>query len=311
MVETSDNALLTNNLLMEAYASEFGMKGLRVTPFLNRQSTDAEIVNMYVREKTPTESIISARSGKARRITEGARLVQVRGTPKDDKGRTLEFYGFEYYITNKALKQPGYSLSEDVKDLSAIICAQVETSAVTKVKTDANADKATGLNKNWNGADTTLDDIQSDLIDIDLAYDNDELLYNLDIMFHSKLAHGALQKKVSLNQQKWEIPKEGYEAQKALDLGQIQHLYAGRGLTSGEMLAWDKTRPAATIYYGTEEGVNSPEVYEQLPEFAPMLMGYSEPIKGITPGWKVQLGCAWTVLTREPRGILFDDGFTS
>jgi hypothetical protein len=311
MVETSDNKLLTNNLLMEAYASEFGMKGLRVTPFINRQSTDAEIVNMYVREKTPTESIISDRTGKARRITEGARLVQVRGTPKTDKGRTLEFYGFEYYITNKALKQPGYSLSEDVKDLSAVICAQVERSVVNTLKSDANAKKATNLNKKWNGEDTTLEDIQSDLVDIDLAYDNDELLYDLNIMFHSKIAHGALQKKISLTEQKWEIPREGYEAQKALELGQIQHLYAGKGLSDGEMLAWDKNRPAATIYYGTEEGVNSPEVYEQLPDFAPMLMSYTEPLKGINPGWKIQIGCAWTVLTREPKGILFDNGFVA
>jgi len=309
MVETGDDALITNKMLFDGYVSEFGMKAFRVIPFMKRKTTEADIVNMYVRTEKPSEAIITSRDGEPRRIADGARLTQVQSTAKDGKGRQLEQFGFEYYVTKKRFKQPDYSLKEDMQDLSVIIANHMEKDAVTKLKDEGSATKATGLYKGWNQEDITLDHIQGDFVDIEEAYDDDELLYTLNTMFHSKKGMSALQKRITLNKQKWEIPMEGYDSQKALQLGGMQHLYGGKQLAAGELLGWDANRPAAAIYYGVQEGVTEPEVYEGMAPFAPMIQTYVEEVKGLTPEWKIQIGASWAVVVREPNGILSDNGF--
>lgn len=309
MVETSDDALVTNKSVFDAYASYYGMKGFRVVPFLDKKTTEADIVNMYVRSKKPSESVISSRDGQPRRLADGAKLTQVQSTAKDTKGRLLEQYAFEYYVTKQRFKQPDYSLQEDMRDLTGMICNMIEQDAVTKLKGEATATKATGLNKNWNRENITLDHIQSDLVDIDEAYDDDELLYNLNTIFHSKKGLGSLIKKIEVNKQNWEIPKEGYDSQKELQFGTQGHLYGGNKLSPGEILGWDRNRPAAAIYYGIQEGLTQPEVYEQLSSFAPIIQTYVEEVPGINPEYKIQIGASWAIVVREPNGVLFDNGF--
>lgn len=308
MVNTGDEQLLSNNMLLTAYFSDNTLKNMKVVPFLKRNQTDADIVNLYHKDKKALDSIINSQSGKPRRITEGSKLTQVRATAKDSKGRTLNQFGLEYFVTKKRLRQPGYSLQEDLKDLSAFMANTIEGDVVERLKAEATAPKPSAPFKKWNDNDKTIDHIQSDMIDYDVAYDDDQLMYELNTIFHSKLGMAALRKKININVQNWTIPLEGFDSQKALTFAQINNVYGGKYLSSGEILGWDINRPAAQIYYGVEEGVTETEVYEDLPEYAPMINTFVEEIGGVNPEYKIQLSASWALVTREPLGILYDTG---
>lgn len=299
-MDTTDNDIMFNRQFLEAYSSNMAAKGFITGKYIPRKPITAGKIVEQTRDVKEDGKILSALTAKARPITEGAELTQIRGTAKTGKAMVLDFYGLEYKVTPELEEDPAFDLNTEIMDLSYTLGALIEDKNIERLLANAKAPKANSINGTW--ASKELNAIQSDIIDMQDAFDETDYTEELTGLFYNKKQYNSLRKHLNYSVEKYQLPEDGYinAIKNPIDFVDSLHHSARNRIPEGTSLGFDLLNAPATVYYGVQADTFTPETYEGLADYAPLMRAYINEKKGIAPYKTIELGVAFGLSVRNP-----------
>ena len=151
---------------------------------MNRQQINTDTVVTYLRPEEKVGTLISAKDKTVRPISEGTELTEIRGVENIGKTKTLSRRGFKLVVTDDELDSRAFSLQDNLNDMSYTLAYEMEQNCVNTLKAEAKAPKAAGLKGNWTNDTTDITSIESDIIDMQSAYDTTDMPGDLNCFFY-------------------------------------------------------------------------------------------------------------------------------
>lgn len=307
-MDTSNNDIFFNRQYLEAYASNIAAKGFITGKYLPRKPITAGKIVEHTRDVKEDGKILSALTAKARPVTEGAELTQVRGSAKTGKAMVLDFYGLEYKVTPELEEDPAFDLETEVMDLSYTLGALVEQENIKKLLANAKAPVANDIRGDWVNKD--INEIQSDIIDMQEAFDETDYTDELTGLFYNKKQYNAIRKHLNYSVEKYQLPEDGYisAVKNPIEFVDSIHHTTRNRIPEGKSLGFDLMNPPATIYYGIQSDTFTPETYQGLEDYAPLMRAYIKEKKGIMSHKTIELGVAFGLSVRKPATLQLQNG---
>lgn len=311
MANTTKNDFFFNPVTLEAYATTLMAKNFIAPRFLNKKLIDNPTVVSYQRDGEEDGKLLDEVERKVRPVTEGTELTEVRSTVKIGETKTIERYGMKLGVTNELLKNPAFSLQEEVNNMSLCLARIVEQHTIDTLKNEAKAPTSSKVKGKWTDDGTTLDTIQRDIVEMQSAFDDTDYNNELNTLFYNKAQFNEIKKDVNYEVSNYNVDAEqGYNAyipNRPLDFVDSLH-YKCKYLDAGEALGWDASQPPATIYYNRESGLGTPTFYEGLPDFAPFISTYVKDEPGVVPKKEIQMAVSFGVVVNKPGALLYQKG---
>lgn len=309
-MQTTKDDIYFNDYEIAEYVSNAMAKGFFVAKYMNKQLVNAPTVVTHLRSEEERGSLISMKDKKVRPISEGTELTEVRGVQKIGKTKQLAKRGFKFSFTDEELESSAFDLQENLNDLSYTLAYEMEQNCVNTLKAEANSPKATGLHGKWSEEATTADNIASDIIDMETAFDTTDLNGDLNCLFYSTNNYNAINKNQNTEAFKWTVDDErGYDAYNTgvIDfVGALHH--KTKFLDDGEALGWNLNTPPATIYYRTNPRLAGASFYDGLPEYAPFVQTYTRRHEGIESYTEIEMAVEYAITVNRPASLLYQTG---
>lgn len=278
-------------------------KGLRITPFLNRDTVPSRSVYTFFSEDaTPEEDIADGTMAKPYRVAPGADLTPIRMSDLNADSQPVEVRGFKLEVDNQKLEEQGQSVIRFMDRMSYRIGREVESDSYTRLAADAAASAATLTDGNWD--DST--GINKDIIRMQEAFQDDSLPDELTGLFYEGVNHRELKEYLDDTGSSNEVI---YNNQNDLEYKGTRHIYGGRNMVHGTALGFDLTNPPSTVVYGTVKGASSPSTLPGMEGFAPLLNVKITPKdEGLYPKTVIEMAAETTVVTELPAALLKQTG---
>ncbi len=310
MVMTTNDDIFFTPYEIAEYTSDAMAKGFFVAKYMNRQQINTDTVVTYLRPEEKVGSLISAKDKTIRPISEGTELTEIRGVERIGKTKTLSRRGYKLVVTDEELESNAFSLQDNLNDMSYNLAYEMEKNCVNTLKAEAKAPQATGLKGKWSDDTTTITSIESDIIDMQSAYDETDMVGDLNCFFYGTNYYNVLRKNLNREQYQWTIEDEkGYDAYNsgAINaLGAFHH--KTKFLDDGEALGWNMNNVPATIYYKTNPTLSSASFYDGLPEYAPFVQTYVRRTEGIVPKTEIEMAVSYAITVNKPASLLYQTG---
>jgi len=273
-------------------------KGLRITPFLNRDTVPSRsMYTFFSEDATAEEDISSGAMAKPYRVAPGANLTPIRMSDLNADSQPVEVRGFELIVENQKLEEQGQSVLRFMERMAYRIGREVETDSNTRLAADAAASTASLVDGNWD--DST--GINKDIIRMQEAFQDDSLPDELTGIFYEVAHHRELKEFLDDIGNSADVI---YNNQNDITYKGTRHIYGGRNMVHGTTLGFDLANPPSTIAYGVVEGASSPQVLEGMEGFAPILNVKISPMEDeLYPKTKIQMAAETTVVTELPAAL--------
>lgn len=311
MTNTTKNDFFFNPVTLEAYTSNLMAKNFVTPRFLNKKLIDAPTVLNYRRDGEENGKLLDEVERKVRPVTEGTELTEVRGTVKIGETKTLQRYGMKLVVTNELLKNPAFTLQDEINNMSLSLARIVEKETIKTLKAEAEAPQSKKIKGKWTNDGTTLDTIQRDIVEMQSAFDDSDFNNELNTLFYNKAQFNEIKKDVNYEVSNYNVDaEEGYNVtipNRPLDFVDALH-YKCKYLDAGEALGWDGSMPPATIYYNRESGLGTPTFYNGLADFAPFVSTYVKDEPGVVPYKEIQMAVSFGVVVNKPGALLYQKG---
>ena len=278
-------------------------KGLRITPFLNRQTVPSRSLYTYFYEEATAEGdITTGAMGKPYRVAPGASLTPIRISDLDADSKPVEVRGFELIVEDQKMKEQGQSVLRFMERMAYRIGREVESDNNTLLSAAAAASTASLVDGNWD--DSTA--IGRDIIRMQEAFQDDSLPDELTGLFYESVNHRELREFLD----DVGVSDVIYNNQNDLTYKGTRHIYGGRNMTHGTAIGFDLTNPPATVAYGTVEGAASPQVLQGMEGFAPILNVKVSPVDpgDLYPKTKIQMSTETTLAVELLAALLAQTG---
>lgn len=272
-------------------------KGLRITPFLNRETVASRSVYTYFSEDaTAEEDISSGAMGKPYRIAPGADLTPIRMSDLNADSQPVEVRGFKLIVENQKLEEQGQSVLRFLERMAYRIGREVESDTYTVLAADAAASAATLVDGEWDDSNA----IGQDIIRMQEAFQDDSLPDELNAIFYEGVNHRELREYLDTQNDSDVI----YNNQNDLTYKGARHIYGGRNMVHGTTIGFDINNPPSTIAYGVIDGAASPSVLPGMEGFAPFLNVKVVPLgDGLYAKTKIEMAAETTVVTELPAAL--------
>lgn len=310
MVMTTKDDIFFNPTMLAAYTSEVMAKGYVTAKYLKRQVSTAPTVITYIKEDETDGKLMNSKNKKVRPVSEGTELTEVRGSERLGRTKELTLRGFKLSVTDQELENDAFSLEDNIRDMSYTLARTVEQDAINTLINEANSPKVT-VKGNWADSATTLNDIQSDLIDMQSAYDDTDYVDTLNCMFFNKKQFNAIRKGLNYEVSNYDVEAERgynpYQSNPSLSFVDGVH-HISKFLDDGECLGFDANNPPATIFYNVDPKLGSPAFYQGLEDYAPFVRTYVRREEGVVPKTEIEMAVSYAITVNKPAALLYAKG---
>lgn len=278
-------------------------KGLRITPFLNRETVPSRsLYTFFSEDATAEDDISSGAMGKPYRIAPGAELTPVRMSDLNADSQPVEVRGFKLIVDNQKLEEQGQSVLRFMERMAYRIGREVESDTYTRLAADAAASTATLTDGNWDDSVS----INKDIIRMQEAFQDDSLPDELTGIFYEGVNHRELKEFLDDSGSPADVI---YNNQNDITYKGTRHIYGGRNMVHGTSIGFDLNTPPSTIAYGVVNGASSPSVLPGMEGFAPILNVKVSPLEDeLYPKTKIEMSSETTVVTELPAALLKQTG---
>lgn len=297
-MESQVNDQLFNRDFLQTRMTALVAKGLRVTPYMNKDKvTDADTYTYFQEKTTPEEDLTSGVSKGAKKIAPGAELEIVRTSALKGKSIPVETRGFKVVIELKRLKQNGQSVLRYISRLAYFIGRDIEVDTVNALKNGGTASKAT-ISEVW----STSAGINKDIRAMQLAYHDDSLPMDLNTFFlHQDNFTELANYKEAMTGKDYPFPE--------FDDGPNRFMYGGQNMTDGTSIGIDRNSPPATVAYDVNPNAFNPKVLKGMEGYVPYINVKTKEVLDEDPEKLIIFMRATTATAlEEPKGVQVQDG---
>lgn len=282
----------------------FNLTGL--FPKLEVPTKKVNIIN-----SSPIDKFVD-NTGKMKKVAKGAKVRRIVGEVETAGGLRLTHSEIEYIIENEDLQEPTFDLRGEILAMSYIPGLDIEEVVANGIRTNAQiAADPDKINGDWDGAETTLDDIISDIIEFQGA--SRSTPYRLNWFAQGNRANLELIKKGGLSIEDYAIPQNEFNINDATNFLNARHFYGGSFMEDGELFGGDLNNPGLKVVYKKYDNPNVKDapMPEGMAAFAPpvkMLM-YDNSDKETEPQTIIKVACtAGVYATQKGAGLFkYDD----
>jgi hypothetical protein len=281
---------------IQGLVTEYVSKGLRVTPFLNKISTDADNYVFYTEDSSPEAAITSGVQDLPHVRAPGSELQIVRTTGMTPKAQPVLQTGFKYRVETEKMENSPYSVERYIQRLAYTIGRTLESDVVTQLAAKASASTASLTNSVW----STSTAIDEDIIKMQAAFYDDSLPFELNSIFYDVTNF----KELRLFLRARDGAGVGFEDANEFEWLGARHMYGGSQMTHGTSLGMDRNAPPATVVYGREPGAYNPSVLQGMEGYAPIINVKVKQIDDEIPRMtEIYMAAKYTIAVEQPNGI--------
>lgn len=298
-MDTPVNDLLFNRNFLQARITTQVAKGLRITPYMNKDKVENADTYTYYQEKaTPEEDLTSGVSKGAKKVAPGAELEVVRTSGMKGESIPVETRGFKLVIDIKKLKQNGQSILRYITKHAYYVGRDIETDMVNALKSGGTASTASLNDGVWQ----TSSDINKDIRAMKSAYHDDSLPMELNTFCFDETNFDELANyKEALTGKNYNFPE--------FDDGPDRFMYGGQRMTHGTCLGFDRDMPPATVAYDVNPNAFNPKVLKGMEGYVPFINVKTKEILDEDPEKLIIFMRATTAIAlEEPRGLQVQTG---
>lgn len=308
---TQKDDYLFNPVELAYYSSKVMAKQFITAQYLNRQVISAPTVLTYLKDGEKQGELISSKNKKPRPIAEGSHLTEIRTSEKFGETKNITTRGFKLVVTDQQMNNDAFDYMSEIRDMQYTLARIVETEAIYALVNEATR-KAPTIKGSWSDDGKTMKDIQKDLVDLQEAYyTGDDYDHNLNIMFYSPTTFSEILKELNFDVSRYKSEEQtGYNnftPNAPLNFLGIDHLQS-KFVPKGEALGWDRRVPPATIYYGVDSTLGTPDYYAGLEPYAPLVRTSVERRGGIEKETEIQMAVSFAVTVNRPSSIFHVKG---
>jgi hypothetical protein len=298
-MDTPVNDQLFNRDFLQTRITRLVAKGLRVTPYMNKDKVvNADQYVFYQEKATPEEDLTSGLSKGAQKIAPGAELEIVRTSGMKGESIPVETRGFKLVIDITKLKQNGQSILNFITKHAYFVGRDIETDVVNALKNGGTASTATLSDGVWE----TSSSINLDIRRMKVAYHDDSLPMELNTFCLDETNFTELcDYKEAMTGKDYDFPE--------FDDGPNRFMYGGQRMTHGTCIGFDRTMPPATVAYDVNPNAFNPSVLKGMEGYAPFINVKVKEILDEDPEKLIIFMRATTaVALEEPRGAQVQTG---
>lgn len=309
MVQTTRNDVFFNRTFLETYTSEVMAKNFITARYLDKKEINAPTVVNYKDETKVDGKILDETKKKARPVTEGTELTEIRANLLVGDTRSLDLYGFKLEVTDEMLEDEAFILEKEIRDMSFTLSYIVEQNVISQLIAQAAAPKVSASTLNGDWANTNnINDIADDIIEMQSAFDDNDWGFELNGLFLNKKQINAIRKGFDYKVSNYDVAStQGYPTTTSLSFADCVHTKS-KFMQDGYALGFDLNAPPATIYYNGKPNMSTPETYKGLEDFAPLVRGYVDQKEGVVNKTTFEMAVSFGVVVNKPGALLYQDG---
>lgn len=309
MVQTTRNDVFFNKTFLEAYTSEVMAKNYITARYLDKKEIKAPTVVNYKDETKVDGKILDETKKKARPVTEGTELTEIRASLLVGDTKSLDLYGFKLEVTDEMLADEAFILEKEIRDMSFTLSHLVEQNVILQLMEQAAAPKPkkADIHGNWANLND-VDDIADDIIEMQSAFDENDWNFELNGLFLNKKQINAIRKGLDYKVSHYDVTQiKGYPTSTSLSFADCVHTKS-KFMENGHAIGFDLNAPPATIYYNGKPNTNTPQVYSGLEDFAPLVRGYVKQDEGVVDKTTFEMAVSFGLVVNKPGALLYMDG---
>lgn len=309
MVQTTKNDMFFNKTFLEAYTSEVMAKNYITARYLDKKEINAPTVVNYKDETKVDGKILDETRKKARPVTEGTELTEIRANLLVGDTKSLDLYGFKLEVTDEMLADEAFILEKEIRDMSFTLSHLVEQNIIVQLMEQAAAPKPkkADIHGNWANLND-VDEIADDIIEMQSAFDENDWNFELNGLFLNKKQVNAIRKGLDYKVSHYDVNQvKGYPINRSLSFADCIHTKS-KFMEDGHAIGFDLNAPPATIYYNGKPNTSTPKVYNGLEDFAPLIRAYIKKDEGVVDKTTFEMAVSFGLVVNKPGALLHMDG---
>lgn len=312
---------LFNRDFLQGYTNERVVRGLTMTPLLEKQVFSDDTFTWFEEDMSVEEAVKRGLQHNPRKLPEGAVMEEIRVEGFSEKHGTVEKRGFQITLSkNKLERKPeaARSILNRIGKLSYSLGRWVEGEVFNKVKSEAIKGGVTVSNsQDLAQAPPILGEssqLSKALTSYELAYDLDDFDQELNTLIYHKRDLKGIRDQLNDNEIVTQNRLvEGWKNGKAFDYLDITHMKGNMFQNQDELIGFDRNVDFGTVYYTEEEGAYNPDVITGMEAFSPLVnVTVQPPDEYLMPKkYTIRMLTGVGVSIETPRALLYKNGLTS